>query len=157
MKTLAFRAVVDDLIVCVGGDRRWSNEDWQDYLELLRKLLLAPHDRRRPIRVLVFAGEAAPDAKQRGELKAVFRDARQQTATVTNSKLAKYIITALAWLGLPGRAFSPEQACSAALYLGLTGDELRDARATAHSLAANVGGSPCVEAALRAMDRAHAA
>jgi hypothetical protein len=70
---------------------------------------------------------------------------------VTNSKLAKYIITALAWAGLPGRAFSPEQARAAAAHLGLTASELHEVQVTAHSLAARVGGSACVGAALRAM------
>lgn len=156
MQTLAFRALADDLIVCVGGDRRWSNEDWQGYLQLLRKLLPALHERGRPIRVFVFAGEAAPDAKQRGELKAVVGRTGQLTATVTSSKLAKYIITALSWAGLPGRAFSPEQARSAAAHLGLTASELQEAQVTAHALAARVGGSACVDAALRAMVSAHA-
>jgi hypothetical protein len=156
METLAFRALADDLIVCVGGDKHWSDEDWQGYLRLLRGLLPPLLERDRPIRVFVFAGETAPDAKQRGELKAVFGGSRQQTATVTNSKLAKYIITALAWLGLPGRAFSPEQADSAAAHLGLTASELHEARATAQVLAARVGGSACVDAALRAMVRAQA-
>lgn len=151
METLAFRALADDLIVCVGGDQRWSNEDWQGYLKLLRELLPALRERDRPLRVFVFAGEAAPDAKQRGELKAVFGRTRQQTATVTSSKLAQYIITALSWAGLPGRAFSPEQARSAAAHLGLSASELHEARATAHALAARVGGSACVDAALRVM------
>ena len=156
METLAFRALADDLIACVGGDCRWSNEDWQGYLQLLRELLPALHERGRPMRVFVFAGEAAPDAKQRGELKAVFGGARQQTATVTTSTLAKYIITALAWAGLPGRAFSPEQAGLAAAHLELTASELQETRATIHALAARVGGSACVDAALRALVRARA-
>jgi hypothetical protein len=156
MKTLAFRALGDDLIVCVGSDTSWSNEDWQSYLHLLGELLPALRERNRPLRVLVFAGETAPDAKQRGDLKATFAGARQLTATLTNSKLAKYILTALTWLGLPGRAFSPEQGRSAAAYLGLSPSELYEARVAAHALATSVGGSPCVEAALRAMDRARA-
>lgn len=156
METLAFRALADDLIVCVGGDRRWSNEDWQAYLQLLRERLPVLKERGRLMRVFVFAGEAGPDARQRGELKTMFAGARQETATVTTSRLAKYILTALAWAGLPGKAFSPEQAAAAAAHLGLTASELHEVRATIHALAARVGGSPCVDAALRAMVRARA-
>jgi hypothetical protein len=89
-------------------------------------------------------------------LKALFRDARQQTATVTNSKLAKYILTAFAWLGLPAKAFSPEEAGSAAAYLRLTATELQETQVTVQALAARIGGSACVDAALRAMVRAQA-
>jgi hypothetical protein len=155
METLAFRALADDLIVCVGGDRPWSDEDWQRYLQLARKHLPALRKNGKPMRVFIFAGETAPDARQRSELKALFGDTRQQTATVTNSKLAKYILTAFAWLGLPAKAFSPEEAGSAAAYLRLTATELQEAQVTAQALAARVGGSACVDVALRALIRTH--
>jgi hypothetical protein len=156
MDTLAFRALADDLIVCVGGDRQWSDEDWQGYLQLVRKHLPTLRKNGKPMRVFIFAGETAPDARQRSELKALFADTRQQTATVTTSKLAKYILTAFAWLGLPAKAFSPDEACAAAAYLRLTAAELQETQVTVQALAARVGGSACVDAALRAMVRAQA-
>jgi hypothetical protein len=78
-------------------------------------------------RFLVETHGGVPDAKQRKVLAEALRNEDTRVAVMTDSLVARGILTALAWLGLPQRGFALHDLHAAGAYLALTGEELQRA------------------------------
>jgi hypothetical protein len=95
-----------------------TDEEWDRWIELI--LRRKGHD----VRVLVEAHDTGPDAKQRKTISDALKGEDLRAAVMTESTIARGIVTALAWLGVPQRAFGVNQYAQAANYLELTHAEL---------------------------------
>jgi hypothetical protein len=78
-------------------------------------------------RFLVETRGGGPDAKQRKVLAEAMKGEDTRVAVMTDSLLARGILTALAWLGLPQRGFAMDDLRAAGPYLELSSEELRHA------------------------------
>jgi hypothetical protein len=76
---------------------------------------------------LVETRGGGPDAKQRRALAEAMRNEDTRVAVLTDSFVARGILTALAWLGLPQRGFALQDLRAAGSYLELTPHELSHA------------------------------
>jgi hypothetical protein len=75
-------------------------------------------------RVIVESHNGGPNAKQRKSLADAMRSEDVRVAVLTGSTVVRGIVTALAWLGIPLRAFPMDAHRQAAKYLELTPAEL---------------------------------
>lgn len=104
-----------------------TDEEWERWLEHFRG--------RADGRALVESFEGAgPNAKQRKALAEGARGVALRAAIMTDSTVARGIVTALSWLGIPQRAFLPGNFQQAGDFLGLTKDELAQAVDEVHRL-----------------------
>jgi hypothetical protein len=86
----------------------------------------------RRMRVIVESNGGGPSAAQRREFVNRIQCTDPRIVVLTDSSLARGIITAVAWLGVPLRGFRLNELTEAALYLELSNSELAKAR---HELA----------------------
>jgi hypothetical protein len=80
-------------------------------------------------RVIVESHNSGPNATQRKSLADAMRNEDVRVAVLTESTLVRGIVTALAWLGIPQRAFPMDGHRQAGKFLELTPDELERALA----------------------------
>jgi hypothetical protein len=141
MRTLVYCAPADDLVVFVGGDAvSLSNDEWAEYVHFVERSIPPRQAPNALHRFLVF-GDVGPDAKQRAALVAVMSSARTRTAVFSLNVIARNLITAFGWVGVPTRGFAPTNATDAGSYLELAPARLRAAVAVAVTLAPQVGGA----------------
>lgn len=110
------------LHVTVQSEAEISAEEWKSWLTQITR---AGDDR---LRLLIESHGGAPNAAQRREFVEKVRYADTRIAVVTDSALARGVVTALAWLGQPLRAFTLGELAQALDYLALTRDEAESAR-----------------------------
>lgn len=111
----------DRLFTVVYGVDAPTEEEWTRCLALFRER------EGRETRFLVESRGGGPDAKQRKTLAETLRNADTRVAVMTDSIVARGILTALAWLGLPQRGFALHDLRAASEYLGLSSEELQHA------------------------------
>jgi hypothetical protein len=104
--------------VCVVRDVEPTDREWAYFVELCRQ-----RD-GQDIRCLVESHKTGPNAKQRKALADATTGIDYRAAILTDSIVARGIVTALSWLGVPQRAFAPDDFASAGNYLTLTPAEL---------------------------------
>jgi hypothetical protein len=110
----------DRVLIAVHDADPPTDEEWERWMELFRG--------RTETLVLVESFDGAgPNAKQRRVLAERTQGIDFGAAIMTDSTVARGIVTALSWLGMPQRAFSPGNYKQAGLYLGLTKEELERA------------------------------
>jgi hypothetical protein len=81
----------------------------------------------RDQRVVVESHNSGPNAKQRKALADAMKNEDVRVAVLTESTVVRGIVTALAWLGVPQRAFPMNGHSQAANYLELSVIELERA------------------------------
>jgi hypothetical protein len=108
---------VDRVCLAVLYAKPPTDEEWVAWIALLRTR--AGQDAR----VLVET-HSGPNAAQRSALAEATRDLDVRFAILTDSIIVRGIVTALAWLGVPHRAFGTDEHLPAAKYLELTPEEL---------------------------------
>ena len=106
------------MIVVLSGPP--TDDEWSRWVEVNRKL------RDQKLRVIVesHGSRSAPDATQRKTLAEVLQGTDVRVAVLTDSLLTRGIVTALAWLGVPQKAFDFGLHRQAGAYLELTSSEL---------------------------------
>src|SRR4051812_35792692 len=109
----------DRVYALVYGAGAPTDEEWLHCLALCRER--AGGDSR----FLVETRGGGPDAKQRKVLADALKGEDARVAVMTDALLARGILTALAWLGLPQRGFALHDLRAAGAYLELTSEELR--------------------------------
>jgi hypothetical protein len=109
----------DRVLVAVHDSKPPSEDEWARWIELCSQ----PPGGERLVMVETHGG--GPDAKQRKALAEATADGEMRAAVMTDSLVARGILTALVWLGVPVRPFGVYQHRSAAEYLGLSADEQR--------------------------------
>ncbi len=90
-KLVAWR-IVGVTLVCAHSEDAPSDADWEELLEVIRKL---PHPER--MRVLVHTYGGAPNSLQRAALSDVLKNMKLPVSVLTPSRLAKGAGTALRW------------------------------------------------------------
>ncbi|HET6332154.1 MAG TPA: hypothetical protein VFG30_03030 [Polyangiales bacterium] len=95
-----------------------TDEEWD------RWVTMSVERSGRDQRVIVESHNSGPNAKQRKELADAVRDVELRVAVLTDSAVVRGIVTALAWLGVPQRAFPIGGYWQAANYLELVPAEL---------------------------------
>lgn len=148
MATIAFEAVSEDLVVFLGANTTWLDDDWLEYIRFLQPIAQHSRESQRALGILVFAeGTSEPNAKQRASLVETNRGVTTRTAVMTSATAARLIMTAFGWLGYPMSGFAPTDVAGAASYLRLTSAELERALKVAAAIAPRIGGSRNVEVA----------
>jgi hypothetical protein len=109
----------DRVLTLVYGVEAPTDDEWTRCVALCRERA------GRDSRVLVETHGGGPDAKQRRVLAEAMRNEDTRVAVMTDSLVARGILTALAWLGLPQRGFALNDLRAAGAYLELSSDELR--------------------------------
>jgi hypothetical protein len=110
----------DRVAIAVHDEVPPTDEEWERWVEYFRG--------RTEGRALVETHEGAgPNAKQRKVLAERTRGIDLRAAILTDSLVARGIVTAIAWLGIPQRALPPGQYQQAGDFLGLTKEELAHA------------------------------
>jgi len=107
------------LVVFVNLDRTPTDAEWNAY----HAAVLDAGRTYGVARVLVFSEGGAPTAKQRkraGELTAVIKS---RTAVVSDSFIARSIVTALGWLRLDIKGFARAEQAKAFAFLELSSAE----------------------------------
>ncbi|HKP64707.1 MAG TPA: hypothetical protein VJV78_48555 [Polyangiales bacterium] len=108
---------LDRVKIAVHDTSAPTEEEWARWVGLCAE----PGDR---LRFLVESHGGAPNAKQRKALNDVLAGREVRSAVLTDSIVARGVVTALAWLGIPLRAFPLGDYKSAGEYLGLSHHEL---------------------------------
>jgi hypothetical protein len=97
-----------------------TDDEWERWMAYYRG--------RTQGRALVESHEGAgPNAKQRKLLAERTQGVDLRAAILTDSLVARGIVTAIAWLGIPQAAFPPGHFQQAGDFLGLTKEELQRA------------------------------
>ena len=109
----------DRVYAIVYGAQTPSADEWARCLEMCRERTGLSS------RFVVETHGGGPDAKQRKALADLLRHEDARVAVLTDSIVARGILTALAWLGLPQRGFAPGDLRGAASYLELSADEMQ--------------------------------
>ena len=111
----------DRVYTLVYGAAPPTDEEWSRCIALFRERA------GKDSRFLVETHGGGPDPKQRKALADLLRNEDTLVAVMTDSVVARGIITALAWFGLPQRGFALNDLRAAASYLGLSSAELHHA------------------------------
>jgi hypothetical protein len=96
-----------------------SDDEWRRWLVMCRE-----RTGRNSV-CLVDAGASELTISQRATLIDVVRHQNMRVAVMTDSHIARAILTAFTWLGLDMRAFPDSDVKHAAAYLALTDSELQ--------------------------------
>lgn len=114
MANMAFE-MFPDVAIVVHGAEPPTDAEWDAYLDAYLRDSMGP----RPVFVVTSGG--GPNSRQRARMNERLPKARQARAAVlTESHVARGIITALQWVGaLNLKGFAPEDAVSALRYLEL--------------------------------------
>jgi hypothetical protein len=107
----------DRVCVAVLHTRPPTDEEWGRWVALIG-------GRAKGVARVIVETQNGPNAAQRKALAEATRHKDVRFAVLTDSIMVRGIITALAWLGVPHRAFAVGQHRQAAAYLELTGAEL---------------------------------
>lgn len=108
---------LDRMTIAVHDTSPPTDEQWARWIALCT-------GQGEPLRVLVESHGGAPHAKQRKALNDALTGRAMRSAVLTDSIVARGVVTALAWLGIPLRAFPLGDYKSAGDYLGLSQHEL---------------------------------
>jgi hypothetical protein len=94
-----------------------------DFAKFVEDLFVNP----QLMAAVVFAADAAPSARQRGELIHWFDHGRRRAAIVTDSVIARGGVTALSWFGAPIRAFATQEVAAALSFVNIAEANLGEA------------------------------
>lgn len=97
-----------------------TDEEWDRWLNA--------YEGRNEARALIESNAGVgPNARQRKILAERSQGKDVRAAILTGSLVVRGIVTAVAWLGIPQRAFPPDHFRQAGEFLGLTSEELTQA------------------------------
>jgi hypothetical protein len=107
-----------------------TSAEWSRYLDDIRAL---------PFKDVLVVGEGNKlTAKQRSDVEHLLKRSGGRIAVVTNSPLTRGVMTALAWLGLPARAFALTDLPGALAFLDVAPEHQSEALDTIRRLRAEL-------------------
>lgn len=122
------------LLLAVVTEDSPTDEEWTAWLSLCRERL------GQSMRVMIAVHGGGPDAYKRKALADLTRHEDDlRTAILTDSEVARGMVVAFNWLGLPRRGFGSNQYRLAAEFLELTADEWREVLEVMPTLHADTG------------------
>jgi hypothetical protein len=152
MSSIAYTVVGEDVVLFLAGNTAPADVEWRAYAQMLTGVVQRVAAKNGSIKFLVIADEGGPNAKQRSAIVDILRGVTHRTAVVSNSIIARNLITAFGWLNFSVKGFAPSALRAAAAYLDLSREQLVEVISTAVSLAPQVGGVQCLELATREGD-----
>ena len=114
------------LVLLVVADQAPERGEWKSYVDFLRARVVA-HGK---VRLIVVAGSGAPDAVQRKQLTDAVSTGELRTAVVSDSLVARGVVTAFRWSGLELDAFKLGSIELAYQFVQATAEELAWLRQT---------------------------
>ena len=132
--TLSYDAL-GSLVLFVNGERAPDREEWKTYVAFLKERA-AEH---ATVRLVVVSGSAGPDSVQRQQLADSVSAKQLRTAVVSDSVVARGVVTAFRWYGLDVSAFKSSAIDEAYAYVGATPDEVAWLRLGLAAARADVG------------------
>ena len=144
VKNAAFR-LLGDVGLVVHNARNPNREEWDAYLAMsLAATAVVGGDLAR-FRQIVFTDGGGPNLAQRrasADLAKGYKNGNKvKVAVVSRSVVARGIVTAFRWLGLPLRSFDPDQLAEAFAFLAVSSAEAVAICAAVEELCATVDGS----------------
>ena len=115
MKTMR-SSIVDGVLIAVHTAYGPTDDEWRSYLHLYES-----HQQLVRANLVVTRG-GGPNAKQREAMSKLKNLRAFATAVVSDSVVARGIVTAISWIGKPIRAFTPSETDLAFEYLGVATD-----------------------------------
>ena len=140
--TMAYTVVEPGLVVLVHGPNNPADDEWYEYVQTVQRLAEKGDG---TVACLVVTDGGTPNSVQRTDMNAAFQmDAGQKypTAVVTESRMARGVVTALGWFNAGIKAFAPRQLGAALDYLGVTEDAHGEVRAVLEDLRHRLGLGP---------------
>lgn len=95
--------VAGSLLLYVGSSIPPSIPEWTTWVDILRQQAETPDGAR----LVVVAGDGAPGPAQRKQLIDAVKGGKLRTAVVSDSMIARGIVTAFRWYGLDLDSFKP--------------------------------------------------
>lgn len=124
--------VMGDLLLVVHADVPPSEAEWSEMLRVR-------DDAERLTGILVSAPpKASINASQRADVQSYLEETGASIAVLTHSKLVRGAAFAVAWFGLPVRAFPPNELGEALAFLGQAPDRTPEIDASIQALAAEL-------------------
>lgn len=114
LSTIAF-GLVDGVIIYIGTDQAPSDADWSEYIAFVEQSILG----QSTARALVVVSGGGPSGVQRQKLHGATRHVSLSVAVVTQSAIARGLVTALSWVKSGYRAFTTEDLEGALDFLGV--------------------------------------
>ncbi|HYD42420.1 MAG TPA: hypothetical protein VEB43_16445 [Anaeromyxobacter sp.] len=102
MKNVAF-AVRGDVLLAVFGEGTPEDAEWEAYLAAYQTIPAGQ------AKVISFTRGGGPNSSQRMRLQEILQGRAQRCAVITRSRIARAIVSALAWFNPDVRAFAPER------------------------------------------------
>jgi hypothetical protein len=140
MGMIAYRLVRDDLMLFMAGNAAPSESEWNEYVLVLTAAAEKLRPFNKPFRFICFVDDSPPNAKQRAAVVDALGGLQSKTAVITNSVLARNLITVFSWLGLNVKGYSPASLEAVAVYLNLPPAFLEQAVDSARLLVPTVSG-----------------
>lgn len=138
-RTLAYDIIHPNTAVLVHGRENPADDEWGPYIEALRDLVT----RVGEITVLVVTDGGGPNSVQRAELnERVLAGRTMLGAVVTESRIARGIVTALSWFNSGIKAYPPVRLREALRYLGLEEEAQAEALFMVSRLRGELGLTP---------------
>jgi hypothetical protein len=103
-----------------------TDAEWDAWVALCR-LLKSQHQAEAACLIRTLGG--APNVRQRADLGKALGGSAVRAAVLTSSAITRGVVTAIAWLGVPVRAFRPDAWDEIRDYLKLSRDECGDVQA----------------------------
>jgi len=120
---------VGDILLLVHGSRTATDAEWSEWID-------SPE--AQDVRgVIVRAHSGRPTPLQREQIQDRF--GRVHSAILTDSVVARGVVTALSWFGVPARAFLPDDVEAAMSFAGLELGEVAQVRRLLAEMSARVG------------------
>jgi hypothetical protein len=143
MKNAAFK-LLHNVGICVHNARNPSKQEWDVYLEMSMAIRDAAGGDLASFKQLVFTDGGGPNAAQRSASSDIAKGLKNadklKVAVVSRSMVARGIVTAFRWAGLPLRSFAPEQLAQAFAFLAVSDAEAMDLCAAVEALCATIDG-----------------
>lgn len=131
--TFAFETK-DSLVLFVAADLAPSAGEWKVYVDQLKERV----DRHGKVRLLIVTGSSGPDALQRKQFTDAVSFKKIRAVVITDSVIARGIITAFRWSGVDLDAFKGSEIERAYQSLGVSPEELSWLRASLPALRASL-------------------
>jgi len=135
MKNQAFK-FLDDLVIVAHTANPPTEEESRAYLNAFRARDLSR------LRCLAFTDGGAPSAAHRRELNEILRGRAFPTAVVSSVPVVRGVVTALSWFNSKIKAFAPEDAEQAFVYLGIPQSDYAKVWVEIRKLSTELGATP---------------
>ncbi len=133
------------VVLAMYNVRTPKRDEWGIYLAMVRHLKVVFDNDCAHFKQLIFTDGGAPNAAQRLSLVELSRGTRNRdkirAAIVSRSPVARGLVTTFRWLGLPLRAFAPDELSAVFAFLEVSNAEARDLCAALVDLCATIDGS----------------